>query len=1083
MGVMKKFWQTILIAAIVTCTVNVTGGEIFSLELTSADMVKQKGGVLAPETQFSADGMTCLAQAGKIINYCSFPADGIINPRRGTIELVFKPSWKGSSDNTNCLFNTGVGVMWGERNTFHIQREGNNLKFVIIDNKSKILVVEAPDFLNKFNDGKFHHVAATWDADAGLNIYVDGVREGNNASKFESGKISDKMYVGNNNIYPGGQKYYSSSNTVIKSIRISDTACQEFKNIAVEPIRTVLYPADHGRESRTVLMHNLPVHLLFFYYGQNNNLTKAELQLEMPEKIKPVSTSLIRINSVFPDKPVMSSDRILRNGKPYIRYHIEIAHLNELCKELFLAYNHAVYLEPEADMASGQYEIFWQVNYNGKPGTEKRLTAEVIAPLKYSALPENFQISLFFAGSLINPHGGGFLMYHADDNDIVGGKLRDVFRNLGISFGRKPGKDTVGKFVAAHADWLVYGEWAYSSKVGHPRKGADGKDLGLYACPTYIAAEGFNFSQPLVAELKKEYASQNIKFVMPDFELERVSFQCFCGNCIKSFGLFANINPNGLTPDEILHKHNDKWSEFLCRQNAAILAQVVKIIRAASSEVKIYLCAGYVFDHNYTLQVGHDVTLFDDLVDAHMPMIYYSGTDFYQKIEATCSALKKPVIPHICVNDVVYNPTIFMQPDAMRMSILATFASGGKGVAFYPGADSFDAEYYKFLNRSSNEIVQLEPYLKNAFRNDKSGKISPVMPFKIWEKNGEKLLCIFNYGKKKIFFKAEITLPSSEQYSAGDLLSNKRIETKQNNREISFLYSISPNDAVFILVSSDPGKFSGMKLVDAQQDATGFNAKTQLPVQIKDKQNISMDGSKLKITTGNSSAWIDFESGARLWQWQIESVELINNQSESSGGMFQDLFYPAPGWGGEQTEAYEITDQESTPSKIVVLLSRRMSNPATQGIVLNKRYIFNRTAPEITVEYEWLNQSGKDMKISPWIHNSPLPAGKKWALYISGSNAAVLSTDRNDNIFYRKGLNPAPGWEKDSLTGYFNTGTVNVFCRELETGLTFNFDFSTLQMIYIWNGGANTLEFIYAPQTIPPGKSWKTAIAIAKKNK
>lgn len=1081
---MKRLWQIILFAVVVISTVNATGGENFSLEFTSADMIKQKGGVLAPETQFSEAGMTCLAQEGKIINYCSFPAAGIINSPQGTIELVFKPLWKGVSGKRNCLFNTGFGVMWGERNTFHILREGSDLKFLIIDNKGQILQVKSPDFLNKFDDGKFHHVAATWNSDAGLNIYVDGIKEGSNASKFEAGKVRDKMFIGNNNIHPGGQQYYYPANAVIKSIRISDVACHEFKDIAVEPIRTVLYPADHGREGRTVLMHNLPVHLLFFYYGQNNNLTRAELQLELPEKIKPVSTSLTRINGVFPDKPVMSSERILRNGKPYIRYHIEIAHLKELSKKLSSAYSHAVYLEPEADMMPGQYDCFWQVNYNDKPGTEKRLVADVIAPLKYSALPDDFQISLFFAGSLIKPHGGGFLTYHPDDDSIVGEKLREIFRNLGISVGRKPGTDTVGKFIASHANWLVYGKWAFSSEVGHPRKGIDGKALDGYACPTYIGAEGYNFSQSFIEKLKNQYAYQNSKFVIPDYELERMRFQCFCDECIKAFGKFANLDTTGLTPEKILQKYKDKWGEFLCRQNAAILAQVVKIIRSYSGDAKIYVCANYVFDRDYMLNVGHDVRLFDDLVDAHMPMIYYSGTDFYQKIEATCSALKKPVIPHICVNEVVASSPIFMSPDAMRMNILATFASGGKGVAFYPGADSFDAEYYKFLNCASNEIAQIEPYLKNASRNDKIGKIDPVIPFKIWEKNGEKLLCIFNYARKKVFFKAEIALPSPEKYSAGDLLANKRIETEKANRKISFLYSIPPNDVVFILVSSDLEKFSGMKLADSQQDAAGFNAKSRLPLPIKDKQNISMDGNKLKITTGSSSAWIDFESGGRLWQWQIGSVDLINNQSESSGGMFQDLFYPAPGWGGEQTGAYEISEQDSSQQKVSVLLSRRMSNPAVQGIILNKRYLFNRTAPEITVEYEWLNQSGKDIKISPWIHNSPFPAGQKWDFYLSsspGGNAAVLATNRIDNIYCRKGRNPASGWEQASLTDYFNTGTVRAFCGNLKTDLIFNFDPSALQLIYIWNGGANTLEFIYTPQIIPPGKSWKTAITIIPK--
>ena len=610
--------QILLCAGFFAAADAVCGAEL-SLDLTKPDSVIAAGGIIAPETQFSADGMSCVRQDGKYIDYCSFPsAASFINGNEGSVELMIKPLWSGkSAERINCVFNAGSGVMWGEKNTFHLQRENNDLRFIIIDGKGEIRAVNAPNFVSRFSGGNFHHIAAAWNSEKGLDIYVDGVKEGSSACKFEIGKTSGKISVGCNNIHKGGEKYYYPADAVIKSLKISDKAAVELKTAGSEPIRTVLYPADHGRGGRTVLAHKLPTHLLFFYYGSQQNISKAELQLDLPEKIKIASVCQVHINNIFPKRPAVSSEKISRGGIPYIRYHIEIDRLDKLSDSLASAYNHAVYLEPDADAPCGSREIFWQVSCDGKNGKENRLIADTLPPIAFSKAPEDFQVSLFFSGSLTNPAGGGHLMYYPGDDSSAGEKIRGDLRQMGVNFGRRPEKGS-GAFTPAHADWLCYGKWGYSSVVGHPRKGADGKDLDGYACPSYIGKEGFNFSKPLIEKLKAEYGSQNIKFVMPDYELERPKIQCFCNDCVKAFAKFASLDPAGLTPEKILKDYNEKWGEFVCAQNAAILGRVAEIIRAASEDVKIYLCANYVFDRKYMLSAGHDVRLFDDKVDAHI---------------------------------------------------------------------------------------------------------------------------------------------------------------------------------------------------------------------------------------------------------------------------------------------------------------------------------------------------------------------------------------------------------------------------------------------------------------------------------
>ena len=220
-GIKKmKFSRIKLLSVIFACGLTVLSAQAFEVAFNSAETIGARGGILSDNPKFIEGGLEC-RDSGTIVNFCKFPSDGIINPAHGTIEITFKPFWKNTASK-NCLFNTGVGVMWGEANTMHLQREGDALNFIIIDEKQAINVVSAQNFVSKFDDGKFHQVTASWDTEKGLALYVDGVKEGFTDCRFTMSKISPWIYIGNNNIYSGGQIYYYPSNAVIKSMRITD---------------------------------------------------------------------------------------------------------------------------------------------------------------------------------------------------------------------------------------------------------------------------------------------------------------------------------------------------------------------------------------------------------------------------------------------------------------------------------------------------------------------------------------------------------------------------------------------------------------------------------------------------------------------------------------------------------------------------------------------------------------------------------------------------------------------------------------------------------------------------------------------
>lgn len=1072
----KILFVLIGICALVKCEAQA----IFDVDFSSAINVKNAKGILAEEVKFE-QGLVCKT-AKKGINFCRFPRFDSLNPQQGTIELEFKQSWNQSVSHTNCLFNTGLGIWWCSPNSFHIQREGKRLKFMIVDSKKKIHIVTVHNFPSKYNDNEYHKISATWNSELGLVIYVDGIKEGFTRCKFKLNNMKQTLYVGNDGIAKGGQKFYYPAEATIKSLKIYDKAKTEF--IPLEPIKAVLYPAVNNNWETTFLP-GVPVHLLFFYYGKRQGINKAELQIELPEKLRLIGLCQTKINNIYPEKPVFTCKKVVRNGIKYHKYDIEIMDIKRLSSSLTGAYNHAIYVEPEKDIKPGDYEIFWKINVNGKQGKECLLKTTVLPRLQYKKMPEDFMVSLFFGGSLTSPAMGGHLMIHPDDQKTVGEKIRAYCRDYKVNYGYRPEPSNKSSFIAMHAGWLNYGGWGESKKLGHHRIDRNGKKLGSFACPSYIARDAINFSKDLIEKLRQTYSSYQTQFVMPDYELQRAQIECFCPECVTAFKKYADIKKGiELSPEIILTKYGEKWSNFLCQQNAMVLKQVTNVIREARPQAKIYLCANHVFDKDYKDKVTHDVKLFEPYVDAHMPMIYYSGMDYYRKIEKTCKSLKKKVIPHICVNDVVYMSPIHMSAKAMRMNILATFASGGKGCAFYPGLSSFDGEYYATLAETLAEIAQVEQYFKRFKRNDKAAKLSSKyeLPVKVFENNGDKLICIFNYNKSKAYYKISSENYSGKNFQACDLLKKTKLGGKTTEGKFSSYGSIAPLDVSFIIVTADEEQFKLFKSNDLKGTKQGFLKKLELPAAIKDTKNISCDGELIKISVPSQSIWLNVQSGGRLWQWEINGISYVNNQDIATGGMFQDLFFPRPGWGGEQTASYQVSKQFSDKEKVAITFSKNLQKP--QGILLEKTFVVDKNIPGFTVHYAYRNLGDTNVELTPWIHNVPFPKSKKWDLLLQGSGKIEnikFDSSRVNNIYFVHGNSPKSRWEKGAFVKYFYPGPVRLKPNGQSEMIEYSFDFNKLKYLYVWNGGDNTLEFFYKTISLASQEQWTTDIEVSLK--
>jgi hypothetical protein len=120
-----------------------------------------------------------------------------------------------------------------------------------------------------------------------------------------------------------------------------------------------------------------------------------------------------------------------------------------------------------------------------------------------------------------------------------------------------------------------------------------------------------------------------------------------------------------------------------------------------------------------------DLRLFEPEVAFHAPMIYSVGDLYEQLVRSTCENTKAPVLPFLLASDLAV-PGVFPLPDDVRMNMLATAFSGGRGAVLWVGIESLDGEYMNALRRSLEEIRGLQGYIIGGSRAEDIS-VSPVL--------------------------------------------------------------------------------------------------------------------------------------------------------------------------------------------------------------------------------------------------------------------------------------------------------------------------------------------------------------------
>jgi hypothetical protein len=245
------------------------------------------------------------------------------------------------------------------------------------------------------------------------------------------------------------------------------------------------------------------------------------------------------------------------------------------------------------------------------------------------------------------------------------------------------------------------------------------------ACPTYMEQNGELYYSTMDQFYGWAARNMTINGVVNDFEVAGTTVDyCYCPRCMTAFAKYAGLDEKNLSPRIAREEHLPKFKEFRVHQNAQIVRNWITLARAAGPGKEAIVCGVYVpagdekYHERFLDEEGNDIRLYDDVTDAHWPMMYYNGEGLYQALSSTRKALKKPVVPLLGANwDIGMNK---FSPDRTELNVLACLMNATQGYGFYTG-NFFDGKDWQTMAGLARLAANVEDVLLDG--EDISSKV------------------------------------------------------------------------------------------------------------------------------------------------------------------------------------------------------------------------------------------------------------------------------------------------------------------------------------------------------------------------
>ncbi len=189
---MKQKFHSIVkiipLAALLLSIVLLSGcGNKTLLSLDFEDLPNEGGGQASGVTIVNGhDNFGLLIDENDTLTY---PTDGYINRKQGSIEFWFQPTWAGGDGLDHTFFDVGDEFY----NRIRIQKDAaNNLRFIVWgpDSEHDVSVQ-----VSGWQPGGWHHVRADWSGNE-IALYVDGQLQEKESGVPMPAQLASQIYIG-----------------------------------------------------------------------------------------------------------------------------------------------------------------------------------------------------------------------------------------------------------------------------------------------------------------------------------------------------------------------------------------------------------------------------------------------------------------------------------------------------------------------------------------------------------------------------------------------------------------------------------------------------------------------------------------------------------------------------------------------------------------------------------------------------------------------------------------------------------------------------------------------------------------------
>jgi len=479
------------------------------------------------------------------------------------------------------------------------------------------------------------------------------------------------------------------------------------------PLQLMWYPAQRRPDATLYLLNGSFNPVAFFPWGARAAIKDPHLILETPMGMR-VAGPVVCGRSPMPPDVSVEPTAIQRAGRKRLRWRLPIP-VEPLRKNvrpngpLWTGY-HFVYVEPLTDCPR-TFEWRWQTECDGKAGPEHCIAGRLVGRKGGAREPvADFPLYAQHSGALRHPTSDGrarvldYLAYAGIRGGLSLTHYQPEYASIDAELGAAGFKTWVWRFESYELGGIEGRHCVY----------ADAKETRKKLCPSAQVNRFQPWWEARVAYYRKRLSSGS-KTLIIDYEPPTRKV-CFCATCRRAFAESVGLDPTKvatMTPKEIQGLPDYAWGRFRARQNGTIVKHHIAAIHSVDPGVKVGLCSSPY--NEWIANHGMDIRLFEPDVAFHAPMIYRVGTMYADLVRSTCEGTRAPVLPFLLASDMAVKG-VFPLPADVRLNMLATALSGGRGAILWVGIESLDGEYMNALRRSLNEIRQLQKFIVDGER-------------------------------------------------------------------------------------------------------------------------------------------------------------------------------------------------------------------------------------------------------------------------------------------------------------------------------------------------------------------------------